>query len=151
MISIIKLSEQITKMLMVLAAGWAFFLTFIIITDVIGLVHYVLNAWAGGANLPDGTLPGFTSIVNADVNGDGAINIMDISTIVNFIMEGTWATSAGGSGTGNATSGDVDHRARLQEISPNITMSNLQKWVNDTLSQGYVCLLYTSPRPRDRG
>ncbi|MBH97469.1 MAG: hypothetical protein CMM56_03355 [Rhodospirillaceae bacterium] len=36
MISIIKLSEQITKMLMVLAAGWAFFLTFIIITDVIG-------------------------------------------------------------------------------------------------------------------
>ena len=36
MTTLIKLSDQLTKGLMVLAAGWAFFLTFIIITDIIG-------------------------------------------------------------------------------------------------------------------
>ena len=36
MTALIKLSDQLTKGLMVLAAGWAFFLTFIIITDIIG-------------------------------------------------------------------------------------------------------------------
>ena len=34
--SIIKLTDHLTRILMVLAAGWAFILTFIIIADIIG-------------------------------------------------------------------------------------------------------------------
>ena len=34
--SIVKLTDHLTKILMVLAAGWAFILTFIIIADIIG-------------------------------------------------------------------------------------------------------------------